>query len=311
VSGPTEGERTPEGFRCGLVTFLGRPNVGKSSLANALLGERIAAVSDKPQTTRNAVRCILTSERFQIVLVDTPGLHVPRHVLGEAMMRQAREALMGVDLVCVVVDARDRKLSEEDRVVEETLRAVPVPKVLVVNKVDLLADKKDVFKAIELHQGFGPDEVVPASAVTGINLDLLVERIAAHLPEGAPLYDPEDLTDATERFVAAELIREQILRLTREEVPHGVAVKIEEYRTPDEYPELPKAYIRAEIVVERPGQKGILLGAGGSMIKAIGTSARKELESRIGHRVRLELWVKVKPNWRKNAAELKRMGFAL
>ncbi len=299
-------------FRAGYVSLVGRPNVGKSSLINALLREKVAAVSSKPQTTRNAVRCILTTDAHQIVFVDTPGVHVPRNALGEFMMQEVADALAGVDVLCFIVEAGQAAGEREEEILAVLERAA-VPIVLVANKVDRLRDKSGEERfwkyLAPLQERLRPAAVVPVSATAGTNLDVLQEEIAKLLPEGEPIYPADMLMDTTERFLAEEIIREKIFEVTEQEVPHSVAVVVEEFKSPDEFPELKRATIRANILVERPGQKGILIGDGGGKLKAIGTAARLEMVERFGWPVHLELWVKVKPGWRKTRLEVERAGY--
>lgn len=298
-------------FKCGFVVLLGRPNVGKSSLINALLREKVAAVSDKPQTTRNAVRCIHSSETAQIVFVDTPGVHTPRHALGNYMMNEVEEALQEVNAVCFVVEAGRNRLDPQEEQMISILETSNLPIVLVINKIDSLRNKEAIWKTIELFQEkLRPVAVVPVSAKDAKNLDILLEELTKILPEGDPIYPDEVLMDSTERFLAAEIIREKIFALTEQEVPHSVAVVVEDFKNPEEYPELKTAQIRATIVVERAGQKGILIGAKGERLKEIGSAARLEMEERFGYPIFLELWVKVKPGWRKSPDELRRLGYA-
>ncbi|MBQ9882589.1 MAG: GTPase Era [Synergistes sp.] len=297
-------------FRCGFAALLGRPNVGKSSIINALLKEKVAAVSPKPQTTRNAVRCIYTSEHEQIIFVDTPGVHAPKHALGEFMMKEAEESLMTVDAVCYVVEAQDRSVSEKDAAVLKMLEAMPLPVVLAVNKTDKSASPGDYKKAADVYRKFiKPAAVVPLSAKNGSGLEELASAISALLPQQPAVYDEDVLMDTTERFLAAEIIREKILLHTQEEVPHSVAVVIDEFKNPEEYPELKICTIRATIIADRQGQKGIIIGKSGSMLRRIGSDAREELEKRMGQKVFLQLWVKVKPDWRKSPEELRRIGY--
>lgn len=303
-------KKEEKSFRSGIVALVGRPNVGKSSLINALLAEKVMAVSDKPQTTRDAVRCIYTDQEAQIVFVDTPGIHFPKNKLGELMVREAQESLYGAEVVCYVVEASDRKIGKQDSLILELLKGLKLPVFLLLNKVDLSPSKESFWKAVELYQEHLEfKEVLPISALSKVNVSLLVERLKEWLPKAPPLYPEEMLVDQTERFLAAEIIREKILSLTQQEVPHSVAVLIEEYQTPEEYPDLRNARIRATIIVERPGQKTILIGERGSKIREIGRQARLELEERIGVPLYLDLWIKVKPNWRRSQEELKRMGF--
>ena len=298
-------------FKCGFVVLLGRPNVGKSSLINALLREKVAAVSDKPQTTRNAVRCIHSSETAQIVFVDTPGVHTPRHALGNYMMNEVEEALQEANAVCFVVEAGRNRLDPQEEQMISILETSNLPIVLVINKIDSLRNKEAIWKTIELFQEkLRPVAVVPVSAKDAKNLDILLEELTKILPEGDPIYPDEVLMDSTERFLAAEIIREKIFALTEQEVPHSVAVVVEDFKNPEEYPELKTAQIRATIVVERAGQKGILIGAKGERLKEIGSAARLEMEERFGYPIFLELWVKVKPGWRKSPDELRRLGYA-
>ena len=298
-------------FKFGFVVLLGRPNVGKSSLINALLREKVAAVSDKPQTTRNAVRCIHSTETAQIVFVDTPGVHTPRHALGNYMMHEVEEALQEVNAVCFVVEAGRNRLDPQEEQIISILETSDLPVVLVINKIDALRNKEALWKTVELYQErLHPVAVVPVSAKDGTNLDDLLEELAKILPQGEPLYPDEVLMDSTERFLAAEIIREKIFALTEQEVPHSVAVVVEDFKNPEEYPELKTAQIRATIVVERAGQKGILIGAKGERLKEIGSAARLEMEERFGYPIFLELWVKVKPGWRKSPDELRRLGYA-
>lgn len=297
-------------YKSGFVALLGRPNVGKSSIINALLKEKVAAVSPKPQTTRNAVRCIYTSDREQIVFVDTPGIHEPRHALGDFMMKEAEEALMQVDAVCYVVEAQDRAISEKDRLIISVLSSSKLPVVLAVNKVDKLVRREDYEKSAAVYEKeLEVCATVPVSAKDEIGLAELASAVSAVLPEQPAIYPEDILMDSTERFLASEVIREKIFQHTDDEVPHSTAVVIDEFKSPDEFPDRTICDIRATIVVDRPGQKGIIIGKNGEKLKLIGSEARKELEEKFGYKIFLQLWVKVKPGWRKSLEELRRLGY--
>lgn len=290
------GKQAKAKYKSGFVSILGRPNAGKSTLLNALVGEKLAIVSDKPQTTRTSVQGVRSEARGQIVFLDTPGIHRTDTQLNKRMMDEVRNALDERDLLLFVADASRPDL-ERQREALEFLRRTETPVLLVLSKADRIADKREILplieKFLEIHAF---REVVPVSALTGDNLDELVKVIYSHLPDG-PRYFPEDhLTDQPERFLAAELIREKILEATRAEVPHSVAVMIEQWV---EEPRLTR--ISATILVERTGQKGILIGAKGKMLKLVGTQARPELEKLLGTRVFLELFVKVAAGWRDKA----------
>lgn len=298
-------------FRSGFVALLGRPNVGKSSIINALLKEHVAAVSPKPQTTRNAVRCILSGDTGQIIFVDTPGVHKPQHELGKFMLKEITDALSQVDAICFVVEAGDRSVGQKEKIILSALAESRLPIVLAVNKIDKYpADDYYLGAVAAYSEALHPAAVVPISAMSGKNLELLREKLEELLPEQPPIYPEDMLMDSTERFLAAEVIREKIFLSTEEEVPHGVAVVVEEFRSPDEYPELRICEIRANIIVERPGQKGIIIGKNGAKLKEIGSAARKDLEEKFGYPVYLQLWVKVKPNWKKSQDELRRLGYS-
>ncbi len=298
-------------YRCGFVALLGRPNVGKSSLINTLLKEKVAAVSSKPQTTRNAIRCIMTTAKEQIIFVDTPGIHKPKNVLGDFMLNEAEKALSQVDLICFVVEAGDSRIREEEDLIMEILSKCGLPIVLAVNKVDKLADPELFWKTVEMYETrIMPAAVVPISAKKGTNIDVFIDTLSKMLPIQPPIYPADMLMDTTERFLAAEVIREKILKFTDQEVPHGTAVVVEEFRSPEEYPELKTCEIRATIVVDREGQKAIIIGRGGAKLKTIGMAARKDLEEKFGYPIYLQLWVKVKPGWRKSQEELRRLGYS-
>ncbi|MCR5346854.1 MAG: GTPase Era [Fretibacterium sp.] len=298
------------GFKCGVVALLGRPNVGKSSLVNALLKARVAIVSPKPQTTRNAVRCIYNDERAQIVFTDTPGLYLPKEKdkLGRFLVGSAAEALKDADAVCWLVEAGDKKLTPEDLEAARVLSEVKLPVVLVVNKADA-ADPAEAFRLYGGLRAFTGQLAVSAKLRRG--LDALIDLLLTLLPEGDPWYDPDVLMDSTERFMAAEAIRGKVLSLLRDEIPHCTAVEIEEYKSPEEYPGRKRLYIRASLVVETEGQKAIVIGAGGKMIKRIGRSARAEIEELTGLPVYLDLWVKVSPHWRQTDPVLRRLGYGM
>jgi GTP-binding protein Era len=296
----------PAGYRSGYVAIAGRPNVGKSTLMNALVGEKIAIVSPKPQTTRTRLLGILTRPEAQIVFVDTPGIHQPQLRLGEEMVATAERAVAEADVVLCVVDVSQPPNAEDEQVVRSALKAA-IPRFLVANKVDLLPRPSDREAAVARYLALGPfDRVQVVSAVTGEGLAELVEALVQTLPEGPQFYPEDQISDQLERDIGAELIREAVLRNLHQEVPHSVAVQVEEWQTrPNGV-----TYIRATIFVEKESQKGILLGAGGRMMKRIGRQAREELEFFVGGKVYLDLWVKVLKNWRKDENALRRLGLA-
>lgn len=294
------------GFRSGFVVLAGRPNVGKSTLLNRLVGHKVAITSDKPQTTRNRIAGVVHREGAQIVFLDTPGLHAPRHRLGEFMVGVARATLGEVDVVCFVVDA-DRPPGEADRTVADVIASAGrrSPTLLVVNKIDRI-DRDVLVERLAGYAELGDfRHVVPVSAATGENCERLVELLVAELPEGPQYYPPGAYTDQPEQVLVAELVREQVLRRTRDEVPHSVAVRVDRWV---ERPG-PLAHVAATIYVERESQKGILIGRNGRMLKDIGTDARQEAEALLGMRLFLELWVKVAKDWRDRPAALRQLGY--
>ena len=280
--------------RSGTVGLVGRPNAGKSTLMNRLLGERLAIVSDKPQTTRHRMVGILTTGRGQVVFYDTPGVHRPLHRLNKQMVRHAVEALDDSDVVCLLVDA-STSFGSGDAYMLELLERATGPKLALLNKIDRV-EKPDLLPRIERYAESGLfREIVPISALAGDGTDRLLELLWALLPEGLPLYDPELLTLHPERFLAAERIREKVLENTRDELPFTTAVVLERW---EEDPERGLISIYATILAEKAGQKKILIGRGGSMIKRIGTAARKDLEEQLDSRVYLDLHVRHEPDWR-------------
>jgi GTP-binding protein Era len=289
--------------------MVGRPNVGKSSLVNALLKARVTIVSPKPQTTRNAIRCIYNDETAQIVFTDTPGIHLPKDKLGKFLSEAVFDALENADVICYMVESGDKKIGPEDAEALKTLAGVDRPVVLVVNKCDgQMIDPARAFAVYGGARSFAGR--VALSAKSGRGVKNLVDLLMRFLPESEPLYDPDILIDGTERFMAAEIVRGKALDFLHDEVPHRVAVEIEEYKSPDEYPDRDKLYIRASLIVETSGHKGILIGAGGSMLKKIGQAARADLEKSTGHHVYLELWVKIAPKWRQSDTILRRLGYS-
>ncbi len=287
-------------FKSGFVALIGRPNVGKSSLINTIVGQKIMITSEKPQTTRNQLRGILTKPDYQIVWIDTPGLHRPKHELGNRMVKSARKALFSVDLALWLLDA-SMGLTAADQKVMETFKGAEIPILVIWNKIDLIESKQ----ALPELPGFA--ESFSVSALNGTGIEELLARVVSLLPEGPAFYPPEMVTDHPERFVAAEFIREQVLHHTSEEIPHAIAVQVDEFKERENG----RIYIAAVIHVERDSQKGIVIGANGSKLKAIGQAARGDLEEMLGVPVYLDLWVKVRKNWRNNQNSLKEFGYQI
>jgi GTP-binding protein Era len=286
----------------GLVTVVGRPNVGKSTLVNTLVGQKVAIVSDKPQTTRNRILAVVNKPEGQIVLFDTPGIHKPMHRMNRRMVDAAVKSLGQVELAVWVIDVTE-PYGPGDRYVREVLKKSGRPVLLAINKIDRVAKGK-ILAAIDQYRNMLDFvEVVPISARDGDNVDRLSSLLLSHLPVGERLYPEDFLTDLPERFFVSEMIREQILRLTREEIPYSTGVVVDSFKEEEGL-----VRIEATVFVERPTQKGILIGAGGSMMKSVGTAARRQIEEFLGTKIFLGLFVKVREHWREDAAILDEMG---
>ncbi|MDR0298569.1 MAG: GTPase Era [Streptococcaceae bacterium] len=291
-------------YKSGFVAILGRPNVGKSTFLNQVMGQKIAIMSDKPQTTRNKIMGIYTTENEQIIFIDTPGIHKPHNALGDFMVQAAYSTLRECDVVLFMVAADEPRSTGEDRIIER-LKKAEIPVILVINKIDKVHPDQLFEKVTDYTSQMEFAEVVPISALQGNNTETLLNTITDKLVEG-PHYFPDDqITDHPERFLVSEMIREKILQLTREEVPHSIAVVTESMKR-DEFD---KIHIRATIFVERKSQKGIILGKGGAMIKKVGQLARRDIELMLGDKVYLETWVKVKENWRDKRLDLSDFGY--
>jgi len=292
--------------KSGFVSIIGRPNVGKSTLINTLIGSKIAIVSEKPQTTRTRIQGILTSDEGQIVFIDTPGIHKPKHLLGEYMLKVSTRSFNEVDLIYYMTDA-SRPFGAGEQYIIEQLKSAQVPVFLLVNKIDLVGEQavKEFVKPFYNEMNF--TELIPISAVQGTNLNTLLDKTFQYLVEGPQYYPEEDLTDQPVSFIVAELIREKALILTRDEVPHSLAVEVEEFKNQG----AGKVYVRAVIHTERDSQKGIIIGKNGQMLKKIGEQSRTDIEKMLDSSVYLDLWVKVKKNWRDNENNLNQLGYRI
>ncbi|MGP4107237.1 GTPase Era [Virgibacillus sp. L01] len=291
-------------FKSGFLAIIGRPNVGKSTFMNNVIGQKIAIMSDKAQTTRNKIQGVLTEEDSQLVFIDTPGIHKPKHRLGDFMVKIAEDTLNEVDAILFMINANEG-YGKGDQYIIERLQQVKRPVFLIINKVDLI-HPDELFPLIERYKNkYNFEEIIPISALHGNNVSHLLNILKTHLPEGPQYYPEDQITDHPERFIIGELIREKVLQLTREEVPHSIAVVIENIETR----ESDAVFIQAAIVTERKTQKGIIIGKQGSMLKDIGKKARKDIEALLGSKVYLELWVKVQKDWRNKQSQLREFGF--
>lgn len=291
-------------FHSGYAALIGRPNAGKSTLLNRIVGEKIAAVSNKPQTTRHRIQGIFTNDDGQIVFVDTPGVHKPGHLLNRRMMAAVHDAIMSVDVVVLMRDA-SVSTGNGDRFVLDLVKQSGKAAVLVLNKIDKIKNKAEILPLIEFYSAeYDFAEIVPVSALKGDAIDNLLSQIVKHLPKGEPIFSDDELTDQPMRSIVAEMVREKILRSTGEELPYVTAVVTEKWDESD--PE--KLLIYCAIFVERPSQKGIIIGKGGAKLKQIGTEAREDIEKLLGRHVHLQLFVKVVEDWRNKERELDEMG---
>lgn len=291
-------------FKSGFVAIVGRPNVGKSTFMNYVLGQKIAIMSDKAQTTRNKIQGVYTNQDCQIVFLDTPGIHKPKHELGNFMVESAYSALKEVDAVLFMVNAAEKRGPGDDFIIEK-LKKIKTSVFLVLNKIDLISPD-ELLDRVESYQETIPFAgIIPISVLQGNNVQELMITLTNHLPEGPQYYPSDQITDHPEYFVVSELIREKILHLTKEEIPHSVAVTVDKMQK-DEFD---KVHVYANIIVERPTQKGIIIGKGGKLLKEIGVRARKDIEQLLGNKVYLELWVKVEKDWRKKKSHLQDFGY--
>ena len=294
-----------ETFRSGFVSIIGRPNVGKSTLMNQLIGEKIAIMSNKPQTTRNRIQTVLTTDAFQAVFIDTPGIHTPKNKLGEFMVKSAITTLNEVDVVFYLVEA-DPFIGKLDEAIIERLKHIETPVFLCINKIDSVS-KDVVLETIEAYRKvYDFKEIIPISAYEGVNLEAILKTMPNYLPEGPQFFPSDMLTDQPERQIVAEIIREKALHLLDKEIPHGIAVEIETMKKRDEGHVVD---IEATIVCERDSHKRIIIGKQGQMIKSIGTKARYDIERLLGSKIYLTLWVKIKKNWRDSDFLIKNYGY--
>ena len=291
-------------FKSGFVAIVGRPNVGKSTFMNYVLGQKIAIMSDKAQTTRNKIQGVYTKEDAQIVFLDTPGIHKPKHELGEFMVKSAYSALKEVDAVLFMVNVSEKRGPGDDFIIEK-LKGIKTPIFLVLNKIDLVTPEELLERVESYKDALDFAGVFPISVLQGNNVNELMEGLINALPEGPQYYPADQITDHPEYFVVSELIREKILQLTQEEIPHSVAVTVDKMQK-DEFD---KVHVYANIIVERKSQKGIIIGKGGRLLKEIGTRARHDIEQLLGNKVYLELWVKVEKDWRKRKSNLQEYGY--
>ncbi len=292
-------------FRSGFVTIIGRPNVGKSTLMNKIIGEKIAIISDKPQTTRNKIQCVYTQEDYQIIFLDTPGIHRPRHKLGQYMVGIAKDTLREVDVILFIVDD-GTSIGPGDKYIMEQLEGINTPIILVINKIDKM-NQQSLDELYDKYEKTGLfKNIIAVSALEGANLDNLINLIVNYLPEGPKYFPDYMITDQPERLIVAELIREKILHYTEQEIPHGVAVEI---NVMAKRPDTDIVDINATIYCEKKSHKGIIIGKNGRKLKGIGKSARKDIEKLLGSKIYLELWVKVKENWRDKDSMLRDLGY--
>ncbi len=292
-------------FKTGFVAVIGKPNAGKSTLINALLGEKISIVSPRPQTTRNSIKCILMGDDYQIILVDTPGIHKPKNKLGEYMMKSASDTLSEVDCVLYVIDLTSGLQGADYKIIED-LATTKTPVILVENKVDRSSVKRAEEIADEIKQQLDIKSVIRVSAKESKNIDNVIKEMLKFIPEGPMLYPPDYLTDQPERFVVSEMIREKAILLLSDEIPYGIGVEIIKMT---DRADKPITDIEANILCERESHKGIVIGKGGSMLKKIGTSARNEIENLLGVQVNLKIWVKVREDWRNDSNTMRLLGY--
>lgn len=294
-----------QSYKSGFVSIIGRPNVGKSTFINRVIGQKIAIMSDKPQTTRNKIQGVYTTNDSQTIFIDTPGIHKPKHKLGDFMMKVAQNTLKEVDLILFMINAEEG-YGRGDEFIIERLKQTNTPVFLIINKIDQIHPEQ-LLPLIEQYKELYPfKEIVPISALQGNNVDTLLQQIEAYLPEGPQYYPEDQVTDHPERFIITELIREKVLHLTREEIPHSVAVVMDTLERRENNSAI---YVGATIIVERDSQKGIIIGKQGSMLKEVGKRARVDIEALLGSKVFLELWVKVQKDWRNKASQLRDYGF--
>ena len=291
-------------FKSGFVAIVGRPNVGKSTFMNYVLGQKIAIMSDQAQTTRNKIQGVYTKDDAQIVFLDTPGIHKPKHELGEFMVKSAYSALKEVDAVLFMVNVSEKRGPGDDFIIEK-LKGIKTPIFLVLNKIDLVTPEVLLERVESYKDALDFAGVFPISVLQGNNVNELMEGLINALPEGPQYYPADQITDHPEYFVVSELIREKILQLTQEEIPHSVAVTVDKMQK-DEFD---KVHVYANIIVERKSQKGIIIGKGGRLLKEIGTRARRDIQQLLGNKVYLELWVKVEKDWRKRKSNLQEYGY--
>ena len=291
-------------FKSGFVAIVGRPNVGKSTFMNYVLGQKIAIMSDKAQTTRNKIQGVYTKDDAQIVFLDTPGIHKPKPELGEFMVKSAYSALKEVDAVLFMVNVSEKRGPGDDFIIEK-LKGIKTPIFLVLNKIDLVTPEVLLERVESYKDALDFAGVFPISVLQGNNVNELMEALINALPEGPQYYPADQITDHPEYFVVSELIREKILQLTQEEIPHSVAVTVDKMQK-DEFD---KVHVYANIIVERKSQKGIIIGKGGRLLKEIGTRARRDIQQLLGNKVYLELWVKVEKDWRKRKSNLQEYGY--